>query len=91
MIEVGLSHGFTVEYDDMEIVPIGDAGIPPTCPAGHQPIPLLGEPPLSHLTAGTGQGTGIFDFVPHFEILVPGATIIDLYTADILVDIIAGP
>ena len=91
VIEVGLSHDFTVGCLDTEIVPIGDAGIPPTCPVGDQPIPLLGEPPLSLLTAGTGQGLGLFDFVPHFEILVPGSTIIDLYTTEILVDIVAGP
>lgn len=91
VIPIGENEQFTVECFDTEIVPIGDAGIPPTCPSGVQPIPLIGENPLTILYADPGQGIGGFEFVPHFEIVVPGTAIIDIYTTEIWVDIIAGP
>ena len=92
VILVGQSQGFMVECLDSEVVTVsGAAANPPFCPPGAQPIPLDTESPLSILIAGPLQGMGVYDFLPHFEILVPGTTVIDTYSTEIFTDIMAGP
>ncbi len=91
VIFVGQDEDFTVECLDSEIVIVSGTGPPPTCPIGAQPIPLTGQNPLTMLWAAESQGMGIFDFLPHFEILVPGSSTIDIYRTELLIDIIAGP
>lgn len=91
VIPVGENEEFRVSCLDSEIVPVGNAGMPPTCAIGPQTIPVAGENPITIIYADQGRGMGIFDFVPHFEIVVPGTAIIDRYTTDIFADIMAGP
>ncbi len=91
VIELGVNEGFTVSCLDTEIVPVGDTSDPPTCPAGAQAIPVHGEQPLTMIWADGTKGMGVFELLPHFEILVPGTAVIDRYTTDILVDITVGP
>ncbi len=91
VILIGNSEDFTVGCLDTEIVPVsGDAVNLPTCEPV-QPIPVTGENPITVIYADAGHGMGVYDFVPHFEILVPGNAIIDTYTTDIFADIIVGP
>ncbi|MGB0385106.1 MAG: cohesin domain-containing protein [Ardenticatenaceae bacterium] len=98
VINVGTSHDFQVECLDSDIAPapgVASGGNLPTCAGGVQPIPnsSLGstETPLTILSAATSNGLGAYGFVPRFQLLVPGTTIIDTYTTNIFVDVIAGP
>ncbi len=92
IIEIGASRDFLVNCLDSEIVTVsGDAVNLPTCTNGPQAIPVGDENPITVIYANRGNGMGVYDFLPHFEILVPGTTIIDTYTTDIWVDIMAGP
>lgn len=94
VIRVGLGEEFTVGCLDSEIVTVsGDAIRPPSCPAGDQSIPLAtaGESPLTILSAAANEGMGAYEFLPRFEIVVPGTTAIDLYSTLLFVDIVAGP
>lgn len=92
VIEVGADHEFKVNCLDDEITPVsGDAEKLPTCSVGTQPVPISGENPLSLLSAAAYDGMGVYDFVPHFQLLIRGSTVIDTYTTNIFVDAIAGP
>lgn len=93
VIPVGSSGNFGVECFDNEISPVADvpyAGNPPTCASGIQSIPndALGESPTRILSANVNDGRGAYNFIPHFQLVVPGTTIRDLYVTNIYIDII---
>lgn len=92
VINVGSSHDFKVSCLDGETSTVsGDSVNLPSCSVGAQPVPLVGESPLTMLSANAGDGMGTYNFIPHFQLLVPGTTIIDTYRTNIYVDAIAGP
>lgn len=92
VIEVGADHEFKVNCLDDEITPVsGDPDKLPTCSVGTQPVPISGENPLSLLSAAAYDGMGVYDFIPHFQLLIRGSTVIDTYTTNIFVDATAGP
>ncbi len=92
VIEIGANRDFLVHCLDSEIVTVsGDSVNLPTCTNGPQAIPVADDNPITVIYANQGSGMGVYDFLPHFEILVPGTTIIDTYSTDIWVYITASP
>ncbi len=96
VINVGTTHDFKVSCLDSDVEPVvgaSTAGNLPTCSIGAQPIPnsALAETPLTILSAAQSDGIGPYTFVPRFELIIPGTTLIDVYGTNIFVDAIAGP
>ena len=94
VIPVGSTEGFQVKCKDAEIAKVAgppSANLPSCSTTTFQPIPIAGEGPLTILSADVNEGMGLYDFVPIFELLVPGYTIVDTYNTNINVAIIAGP
>jgi PKD repeat protein len=96
VIPVGSSGNFGVSCSNDEITPlpgVPHAGNLPTCASGVQSIPnaALGESAISILSATVNDARGAYNFIPHFQLVVPGTTIIDLYSTNIYVDLIQGP
>ena len=46
---------------------------------------------INLLAAAVGDGLGTYNFVPHFQLLVPGATLPGAYSTTVTVTIICGP
>lgn len=92
-IPIGTEHDFKVGCTDSEItVTSGDADNKPVC-SSVLPIPNTGngEAALTLISAEKFAGMGVYGFTPHFQLRIPGNTVIDTYRATIHVDIVAGP
>ncbi len=82
-------NGFTVSLPDDEV--IGRSG------SNNKPLSqvltkqIVSTTGISILSAATGSGEGIYDFVPQFELFIPSTTIAGSYSTVVEVKMVYGP
>ncbi len=82
-------NGFAIQFDGSDITPrAGSGAAPSSLVANGSTITTSG---IDILAASAGTGSGIYDFDPSFELLVPSTTIAGTYNTTIYVTITAGP
>ncbi len=81
-------NGFTVEMANTAINKVS-GNAPPTSQVTS--ITALSPTGINLLSAAAGDGLGTYNFVPHFQLIVPGTTVVSDYNTAVTVTVISGP
>ena len=82
-------NGFKVSFSDDDIVPRPNSNTSPQSLVSTSQ--LVSTNGITILTAPSATGEGIYDFIPHFELFIPGGSAAGNYETTVVVEMVTGP